>query len=381
MNNPFRYGTIVTGEDFADREKEQDQLQKDLMSRQHILLYSPRRYGKSSLMVMVLKKLNEQGVMTSMIDLFACVSIDDIIEKLVEETVIPAYKTSSKIMNFFKSAFRGVGVDLTLKPDGSIKVGLKKEIKSSGVKETLKQVLDAPEKLATAKKKPLVIVFDEFQEISNFSDYNLENLMRTRFQHHKNVTYVFMGSKKHIMQQMFENADRPFYKFAKPFPLDVIPKKEFKKYILEKFKGTKIDIDSSIVDKLLDFTQGHPYFTQQLCHELWNLTGEEKKVHGDDIEKAIANLLEIHNDLFLMMWDSSTLLQRKMLSALSTEGQVASIYSVSFIERHGLKSASHAQRAIDQLLVNGTVEKKADYFITSDIFFNEWIKRRTLCNS
>ncbi len=380
MVNPFRYGTIVTGEDFADREKEQEQLLKDLMSGQHILLYSPRRYGKSSLMVMVLKKLKEKGIMTSMIDLFACVSINDIIEKLVEETVIPAYKTSSKIMNFFKSAFRGVGVDLTLKPDGSIKVGLKKEIKSSGVKETLKQVLDAPEKLATAKKKPLVIVFDEFQEISNFSDFNLENLMRTHFQHHTNVTYVFMGSKKHIMQQMFENADRPFYKFAKPFPLDVIPKKEFKKYVLEKFKDTEIEIGSSIVDKLLDFTQGHPYFTQQLSHELWNLATEEKKIHVDDVETAIVNLLEIHNDLFLMMWDSSTLLQRKMLSALAIEGRASSIYSMSFIERYELKSASHAQRAIDQLLVNGTVEKKADYFTISDVFFNEWVKRRALSN-
>lgn len=376
MSNPFKYGTIVTDEDFADREREMKILIKELTNGQHILLYSPRRYGKSSLIVMVLKKLQKRGIMTSMIDLYGCVSISDFIDKLVEKTVVPAYGTTSKIIKFLKSAFSGLRADITLKHDGSTKISFKKEVASYGAKHTLHQVLDAPEILAKAKNKPLVVVFDEFQEITNFDDAKLENIMRTLFQHHKNVTYVFMGSKRHIMQQMFEDINRPFYKFAKPFPLDKIPTKEFKKFILEKFKQTQIEISPSTVDKILGFTQGHPYFTQQLCHELWNIANGSKKVQENDIEKAVTTLTEIHNDLFSMIWDSSTFPQRKMFIALAMEDKASSVYSTAFIKKYELKSASHARRAIEQLLTNGTVERVNGSYTVTDIFFKEWIKSR-----
>lgn len=376
MPNPFKYGVIVTDEDFADREKELKLLVEELTSGQNILLYSSRRYGKSSLMAMVLKLLKKRGIMTSMIDLYGCTSLSDFIDKLVEETVIPAYGTTDKIINFLKSALSGLKTDFTINPDGSTTISFKKEVASYGPKYVLDQVLDAPQKLAEAKKKRLVIVFDEFQEIVNLNGKKLENLMRTHFQQDKNVSFVFMGSKRHIMEQMFEDANRPFYKFAKPIPLGKIPIKEFKKFILAKFEQTQIDIDPSVVDSILKLTNGHPYFTQQICHELWNVANGRKKVLENDLQEAVAALCGIHNDLFVRIWDSVTFPQKKLLIGLAMEETVTAIYSISFIKKYDLTSSSQVKRAIEPLLNDGIVEKENDSYTIADILFNEWIKAR-----
>jgi AAA+ ATPase superfamily predicted ATPase len=374
MQNPFKYGVIVTDEDFADRKKELKLLTEELANGQNILLYSYRRYGKSSLLAMVLELLKKRGLMTSMIDLYGCTSLSDFIDKLVEETVVPAYRTTDKIINFLKSNLSGLKTDVTINPDGSTTFSFKKEVESREPSDVLDRVLDAPEKLAEAKKKRVVIVFDEFQEIIKLNGKRLEDLMRTHFQRHKNVSYVFMGSKRHIMEQMFEDVKRPFYKFAKPIPLGKIPIQEFKEFILAKFEKGHIGIDPSIVDSILKLTNGHPYFTQQICHEVWNIVNGRKKVLENDVQEAIAVLLEIHNDLFERIWDSMYVPQRKLLIGLAKEDAVSAVYSTSFIKKYDLASASQVKRAIEPLLEDGTVEKEDDSYTIAEILFKEWIK-------
>jgi hypothetical protein len=377
MPNPFKYGGIVTGEDFADRKKELQYLIGELTSGQNILLYSPRRYGKSSLVTVTLHALQERGIMTAFIDLYGCISEADLVNKLIDKTVVPAYDTVDKMINFLKSAFSGLKPEVTVSTDGNIKVSFAKEVSTLKEKE-LSQVLDAPEKLAKAKGKRLVVVFDEFQEMANLDGSRLESLMRASFQHHKLTTYVFMGSKRHIIEEMFGNSNRPFYKFAIPFPLGNIATEEFKNFILAKFRETGITVETSLVDSVLALTQGHPYFTQELCHEIWNIACEKNVIQKSVIDQAIANILRIHNDLFIRMWDSMTIPQRKVLFALSLENTISSIYSVTLIQKYNLRSASHVRRAMNQLIKNGIVEKaNSDYYV-ADIFFKEWIKITTM---
>lgn len=377
MINPFKYGTIVTGKDFADREDELKLLIKELTSGQNMVLYSPRRYGKSSLIINVLEMLKKNDIITAYIDLYGCVFLSDLVDKLVEETVLPAYGTIDKASKFLRSTFSGIRPEFTLNSDGSFKISLKKEVAAQGEKSVLDKILDAPEHLAKAKGKNLVVVFDEFQEIVNFDGKVLENLMRSHFQHHKEVSYVFMGSKRHILEQIFEDPNRPFYRFAKPFPLSKIPIKEFKKFIMKKFKETGIEIDSSTIDELLDFTDGHPYFTQQLCHELWNIASENKIAKKEDVKKAILEILRIHKDLFIKEWDSLTIHQKKLLVGLSWEDSVTKLYASSFVEKYELSSSSHVYRAMEPLLKEGTVEKIDDVYSITDIFLKEWIKSKT----
>lgn len=376
MPNPFKYGGIVTGDDFADREEEIKQLVNDFTSGQHILLYSPRRYGKTSLIVRVLEVLQDKGVITSLIDLYGCISISDLVDEIIEKTVVPAQGTLKRIGKFLRTAFSNLRPELTLNPDGSISVSYKRETQVIGEEKVLSQILDAPEKLAEVKKKPVVVVFDEFQEISNINGLKIEKTMRSFFQRHKKVTYVFSGSKRHIMEEIFGKENRPFYRFAKPFPLGKIPKKHFAQFILRKFKETNVLIDPVTVDFILTFTDGHPYFTQQFCHELWNIASEAKKVKKGNLREAIGAILRMHSDFFIRIWDSLALTQKKLLVALAQEDKVLSIYSSSFIKKYDLISASHVKKAMDYFEKEGLVEKTNEAYHITDVFFKEWIKTK-----
>lgn len=375
MKNPFKYGKVVTGDDFADRESEIKQLVNDLASGQNIILYSPRRYGKTSLIIRVLEILNEKNFITSFIDLYGCTSIADLADKIIEKIVVPSQKTLEKIGDFLRKHFSDLRPEITLNPDGSISVSYKKDAHNIGEEKVLSQLLDAPEKLAIVKKKPVVVVFDEFQEISNFNGLKIEKMMRNHFQRHKNVTYLFSGSKKHIMEEMFGEEKRPFYKFAKPFPLGKIPKEDFAQFISKKFTETNISIDPSIVNSILEFTDGHPYSTQQLCHELWDIASNKKKVENGDLDEAINMILQMHSDYFTRIWDALPLTQRRLLIAVAQEGQVKAIYSNSFIKKFNLVSASHVKKALDSLEKEGLIEETIGGYRISDVFLGEWIKR------
>lgn len=375
MKNPFKYGKVVTGGDFADRENEVKQLVNDLVSGQNIILYSPRRYGKTSLIMRVLEILNERNFITSFIDLYGCTSASDLADKIIEKVVVPSQKTLEKIGDFLRKHFSDLRPEITLNPDGSISVSYRKDAHTIGEEKVLSQVLDAPEKLAIVKKKPVIVVFDEFQEISNFDGLKIEKIMRNHFQRHKNVTYLFSGSKKHLMEEMFGEEKRPFYKFAKPFPLGKIPKKDFAQFISKKFAETNISIDLSIVNSILEFTDGHPYSTQQLCHELWDIASNKKKVETGDLNEAINMILQMHSDYFTRIWDSLPLTQRRLLIAVAQEGEVKAIYSSSFIKKFNLISASHVKKALDSLEKDGLIEETMGGYRVSDVFLSEWIKR------
>ena len=379
MVNPFKYGKIVSGDDFADRENETKQLFEDLKSGQNILLYSPRRYGKTSLILRTLDLLKKDGLMTSYIDLYGCLNVSDLIDKIIQETVVPAQGTLRRIGDFLREHTSGVRPEITLESNGSASVSFKKEVEIQGTEKILSKILDAPEKLAESKKKRLVIAFDEFQEVTDMDGLSLEKSMRSSFQRHKHVTYLFAGSKQHVMEEIFGQEKRPFYKFAKPFPLEKISIEQFRPFISSKFKETGISIKPAIVDSVLYFTEGHPYLTQQLFHELWNISSEKKEVKEEDVSKALNIILSQHGDYFSRIWDSLVSNQKKLIMAIAQEIQVKNAYSTPFITKYGLISASHVKKGLHYLEKEALVEHLAGVYYIEDVFFREWI-RINLCS-
>lgn len=379
MANPFKYGKIVSGDDFADREKETKQLFEDLKSGQSILLYSPRRYGKTSLILRTLDLLRKDSLITSYIDLYGCLTVSDLIDKIVQETIIPAQGTLQRIGDFLREQISGVRPEITLDSSGSASVSFKKEVEVHGPEKILSKVLDAPEKLAESKKKRLVIAFDEFQEITNMDGLVLEKTMRSSFQRHKNVTYLFAGSKQHVIEEIFGQEKRPFFKFAKPFPLEKIPIEQFAIFISSKFKETGICINPETIDSVLHFTEGHPYLTQQLCNELWNIGNEKKEVKEEDISKALNIILSQHGDYFSRIWDDLVSNQKKLMLAIAQEIQVKNAFSTPFITKYGLISASHVKKGLHYLEKGAFVEHLNGIYYIEDVFFREWI-RVNLCS-
>lgn len=254
-------------------------------------------------------------------------------------------------------------------------MSLKKESEAKGAETVLSRVLDAPQKLAETKKKHVIVAFDEFQEIAHMDGLRIEKMMRSCFQMHKDVTYLFAGSQKHIIEEIFGQERRAFYKFAKPFPIAKIPSHEFEPFISRKFKETKMSISHSVIDIILNITEGHPYLTQQLCHELWNVGCEEGEACEKDIPTAIGTILYQHGDYFSGIWDSLAASQKRLMTAIAEEIKVQNIYSKSFMTKHNLVSQSHVKKALASLMNQALVEHSRGYYSIEDVFLREWIRK------
>lgn len=373
--NPFRYGRVVVGEDFADREKEVADLLKELEAGQNVILHSPRRYGKTSLMVEVLRQLRERGFLTALVDLFSCASTYDLAESLSREVVAKNFTRAEAVVDFLKSGLGRLRPELVVHQDGSFGLSLGRAAAGLDDVAVLEEVLDAPQQLARKKKKRVVVVLDEFQEISRLDGEELQKLIRSKVQHHEAVSYVFMGSKRHLLEEIFGRPENAFFRAAKSYGLGPIPKDLFAEYVQGRFAATEIPIGGGTVDKILEFTEGHPYFTQQLCHEVWNLAAPRGRVEEQDVPEAISAIVSGQGELYTHIWDGLSRNQRLLTRALATE-ETSSPYASEYIERHRLVSASHVKKSLDALVDRQIVEKEDEAYRVADPFLREWLRSR-----
>ncbi|MFW5953555.1 MAG: AAA family ATPase [Candidatus Natronoplasma sp.] len=234
--------------------------------------------------------------------------------------------------------------------------------------EDLEKALKFPQKVAEKKDTDLIVAMDEFQRIRNLNGDTLERLFRSIIQEQDKVTYLFSGSQIRMLQQMFESGDRPFFKSTKIMKLGKIPNQDFKEYILQWFEETGLEIDYTLVDEILDLTDGHPMRTKQICFEVWNRkqTGEP----GPSLDQVLDVMIE--NDIYIEeVWNSiNSAVQRRVLEALVNEEKP---YSHETIERYDLKGSSHVQRAIKSLEKKGILYEEQ----IVDPFLKEWIKRES----
>lgn len=365
MKNPFKYGIVVTGDDFVNRERELGELKRDLLSGKSVILYSQRQMGKSSLLAELFGRLGKEA-MRFRIDMYGIGSREALAEELIRGTVTSAYTTLEKMRRAVARFLRTLKVNIVLTSDGSINF----EITRGVALRELSEAFDFPEKVARKKKKPMVVAFDEFQEIGLLDGIELEKLMRSKFQYHKHVAYVFAGSKRHLLQEIFSEEGRAFYKFGKPMSLGMIAGEELAPFISKKFKRSGGRISEDAVGRILDITGGHPYFTQQLCYELWFISRDVKS--ASLVDGAVERVLAHQGVSYLKTWDSLPQLQRNLLVGLARE-ESPSIYSAGFVERYQLKTQSHVKRAFELLERKGIIEGGK----VVDVFFREWLKKRS----
>lgn len=366
--NPFKYGDVVTGEDFADRDAECKELAHDLFSGQNVILYSPRRLGKTSLIMEVERRMKETlDVCTCYVDLFGVLSQEELAERIVNGIMLSVYPVKAALGKIMDTLLKLVPTKITvMKGETRIELIFGKRISYPQLEETF----DLPQKVATKKKKDLVVFFDEFQEVNDLDGIKIEKLMRSKFQHHKNVSYLFAGSKVSLLRDMFESDRRAFYRFGKIITIWNIPMDVFSRFIKDKFLQTGKKIDDDCCTSILEFTKGHPYFTQQLCHELWYLV--ERNAKKELVQKAIEIIIVKQKDTFEKLWDTlRSKSQKALLIGLAKEAK-PNIYSMDFIREYNIGTSAHVQKARTQLEKRRLLE---DGEIT-DLFFREWLKLR-----
>lgn len=371
--NPFKYGAVVADKYFIDREKEITQIKDDLLNGINIILYAPRRFGKTSLVMQILGDLKQNQVKTVYLDLFQVYSLESFIRLYASKVMEASGFSMKKAIKSLKSYIRGIIPSMGLDDGG--KPVLSFSYDSKIPKEySLLDVLDLPKKLK-GKNEIWVIVFDEFQEINRLDGQMIEKQFRSIFQFHHEIAYIFMGSKTHLMLNMFADKRRAFYNIGKLKKVDKISAQEMIAHMENEFKKGGFSFNRGIFEKVLSYTDNIPYYNQYLASQIWQSAKEEGRIINDElVEKAVEQILDNQGDYYYTLLNQLTVYQRSVLNAFIREQE--NIYSKEYTQKYGLSSVSSTQRALKRLVELEIIEKIEDKYVFSDPFFPLYLRKR-----
>jgi uncharacterized protein len=296
--NPFRFGALALDEAFTDREEEIAELAADMRNGQDVVVFAPRRYGKSSLVWRVAQQLVTQRVLVAQVDLMRAPTKDRLAEKLAaaihDDLATPLMRARDRLRVF---ADLRVAPIVTVDPqDASLSFSFDAYPARHGIDATLEDLLALPGRLAAERKRRIVLVLDEFQEVMDI-DPGLIKLMRSVFQEQGDVAHVYLGSKRHMIERIFNDENEPFWRAAKQMELGPIAPEPFEAFAIERFAATGKRLRPATARAALEITGGHPYATQELLYFLW----EERT-----LERALAAVLRSEHAHFSLLWERAS---------------------------------------------------------------------------
>ena len=374
ITNPFRYGDLALDDAFTDRAEEIAELKSDILNGQNVVIFAPRRYGKSSLLWRVVQELiREDDVLVAQVDLMKTATREKLAEKLASSIYDDIASTVFKVREKATDVFTGLRVRpvMTLDTDGSLSFSFQAGHKPEDIDATIERLLELPAQLGADRKRRVALVFDEFQEIVKL-DRDLLPLMRSLFQEQPEVAHVYLGSKRHMMEQIFNDDNEPFWRSAKQIELGVIPPHLFANFIRDRFNNTARSIDEAVIDAILETTHAHPYGTQELAYALWEVTGQNETATPTKLDEALHRVLRSETAHFRRIWEDAPKAQRLTLEALAKDpGQPP--LSTAYRRKHNLPGTSTIQRALEALTEDELVQRHQDGYRIAEPFLAEWI--------
>jgi hypothetical protein len=375
MTNPFRYGALALDDAFTNREAELAELLTDILNGQDVVVFAPRRYGKSSLVWRVSQQAIEQDVLVAHVNLMTTPTAERLAEKLAETIHDDLASTLFRARERLR-VFSGLRITpvVTVDPNtGKLGFTFDAGRQPQDLDATLERLLELPGQLAAERGRKVALVLDEFQEIVDI-DPDLPRLMRSVFEVQPDVAHVYLGSKRHMLERIFNDENEPFWRSAKQMELGVIAPALFRGYIDAQFARTGRRVDPDSVERVLDATLGHPYATQELCYFLWGETPEAGVAGNEQYDVALEKLLRAEHAHFGLVWEKSARAQRLVLQALAREP--GRPLAGEYRRRHGLPGPSSVQRALDAVVKDELVtrDERGEYRI-AEPFLGEWLRR------
>src|SRR5438034_1285043 len=344
--NPFEYGGVVSGDKFCNRQKEKADLRKAIRNREKLFVFSERRFGKTSLIKSVLARLPKKQTVAAYVDLWPTESEAAFVTALAKAIAESMTTSAQKLLQIAKQFFGSLAPTVTVNEEGRPEIGFG-VTRRAHLSAALDEVLDTPAKIAAAGDRDVVIVFDEFQQILEYGDDRVEKKLRSVIQNHKNVGYLFLGSRKHLIQKMFMDRSRPLYRAGGHYPLGPIGEEHWIPFIRERFAAAGKKISNGLIHSICEQTQGHPFYTQHLCHAIWELCEPGAAVTELMVKQALQLLLQREGYAYSTLWESLAMNQRKFLKGLAGEAAPVKPFAGEFVRRSGLGSPSNAQRAVE----------------------------------
>ena len=370
--NPF----IVTGkiepEYFCDRVTESARLVKSITNGNNLVIISPRRMGKTGLIRFCYDKPEiSKEYYTFFIDILHTSSLREftyLLGREIYETLLPR---SPKMANLFIQTIKSIsgkfGFDpISGTPTFNVELG-----DIDRPEYTLEEIFRY---LANADK-PCIVAIDEFQQIAKYPEKNIEALLRTHIQKLRNSNFIFAGSERHMMQEMFTSAARPFYHSADMLELKAIVPEIYIPFIVGHFEKRNRHIATENIEKVYHLFKGHTYYIQKTFNEAFADTPEEEECTLETIQAAIDNMIAANDTIFREILSNIPEKQKELLYAIAKDGEAERITSSEFIKRHSLTSASSVQSASKKLLDKDIITEINKAFSVTDKLFAMWINQ------
>jgi len=368
---PFIFGVAASGDNFTDREKETARMLANFTHGINTVLISPRRWGKTSLVNKVCRLAQSEKLKTIYLDIFSCRTDVEFYDAFASAVLKQTSSKMDELLETAKIFLSRISPRFTIGLDPMSDFSISLDVNPKSV--DIDDILQLPEKIAKKKGIDIVVCIDEFQQIAEFKDSKtFQKRLRTVWQLQHNVSYCLFGSKKHLMNELFEKKSLPFYKFGDAVYLTKIPTPDWVTYIQERFESTGKSVPEDLAGKICETVDNHSSYVQQLAWLLWIQTG--KRATNQDFAEARQDLIDQNSPLFEKQTENLSAYQMNYLRALA-DGITDSLSSAEIIQKYQLGSSANVSVVKRALMKKELVETDNKQVVLADPVLKLWLNQ------
>ena len=371
---PFMYGLIAENDNFIDRVEDRKQLKTFLGGGINVMLISPRRWGKSSLVKAAMEELKQEDkqIRVCYLDASRIISEEEFYNKFAIAVIEAASSTLEKKWADFKQYVQALIPGVKLKASAFDAVEMEMELNFAPLKDSAERVLQLPEQISIDKGLHIIVCIDEFQQLSYLPNWKkMEATMRSVWQHQHHANYCLYGSKRHMMMDIFNNSNNPFYRFGQVLYMKKIEKQYWMPYIIEGFTKTGKHISEELASMICDIAQCHSWYVQQFSLFVWMNT--ETEVTEEIVNRQLQVVIDTNADMFAKDIENLAASQVAMLRAVSAGETQFNAKEV--VERYGLGAPRTITLNKKTLIKRDIIEVNGDGYQFVDTVYALWCKR------
>lgn len=369
VNNPFILYGYESEKYFCDRKTETQELKRLVTNGNHVALIAPRRIGKTGLIENLFHQKDiQKDYYTFLIDIYATKNIEELImamgASMLSSLRPKGAKVIQKFVDILSSLRTGISFDAMGNPSWNVEVG---DIRLP--RTTLDEIFE----YIDMADKPCIIAIDEFQTVSCYNDGKIEALLRTYIQHCRNAHFIFSGSQRTMMGEMFLSPSRPFYQSTSMMNIGSIPIDKYSAFAQKHFKEADKGISVQAITKVYQRFEGVTWYVQRVMNELFSLTPQHGNCDEDMLDIAIKNILRANEFTYQSLLFQLPIKQKELLMAIAREGKAQNLTSSAFVKKYRLTSSSSVQSAVKGLLEKNFVTSNLGVYEVYDKFFALWL--------
>ncbi|MBQ8957697.1 MAG: ATP-binding protein [Bacteroidales bacterium] len=369
--NPFVTSGYEGPEYFCDREEETEKLTRLLANGNNVVLMSPRRMGKTGLLYHAFQQEEiSMEYHTFIIDIYSTKNMNDMVAEMGKEILNTLQSRNKKAFDKFvrvaTSLRPGVSFDPWGNPTWNVEVG-----NIQNADNTLEQIFD----YIKQSDQPCLVAIDEFQQIAHYPEKNVEAILRTYIQHCCNANFVFSGSERHLLAEMFSSPSRPFYASTSTLNLGSISPLRYDEFARAHFEKAGKHLAEGVVEAICNRFEGVTWYMQKVLNYLFADTASGETCEMDMIDVAVNEIVKDNGTIYADLLYQLTAKQKELLVAISKEGKVKAVTGSKFIKKHYLTAASSVQTTVRSLMDKQLVTSHLGIYEVYDKFFGIWLSR------